>query len=246
MLPVHDILSLHSYTGGAALDVFGLSGASTPAKLTPSSNPGAAAALLASSATGDLTLTHLHLSDLAAIYTAVESWIGPSSTAGVYFKGGYAGFGTTTPPARLSVDNVADNAAFLTEGISIGRAGYPNQRAILNYYAGGLRLAAHDTDNNAGAIYLSTWDGANDVVRLQANSAGVDIALACRALQLIADGDSGGVASTTALTNGTVAVSTGSGTVKMGGATNRNSEGWLKLYVGTTAVYVPYWVTITG
>lgn len=63
---------------------------------------------------------------------------------------------------------------------------------------------------------------------------------------LYAGGDSGGIASTTALTNATVAASSGTGAVKMGGATNRDSVGWLKGYVGTTAVYVPYWTTVTG
>lgn len=38
---------------------------------------------------------HLHISDLAAIYTAAESWVGPSSTAGIYFKGGNLGFGVS-------------------------------------------------------------------------------------------------------------------------------------------------------
>jgi hypothetical protein len=52
----HHILTKHSYSGGAALDVFGLSAPSTLAKLTPSSAPGAAESLLKSSAAGDLTL----------------------------------------------------------------------------------------------------------------------------------------------------------------------------------------------
>ena len=56
----HDMVTSHTYTGGAALDVFGLSAASTIAKLTPSSNPGAAAAILASNASGDITLQHVY------------------------------------------------------------------------------------------------------------------------------------------------------------------------------------------
>ena len=45
------------------------------------------------------TFAHLHLTDLAAITTAAESWIGPTSTTGVYFKGGFVGIGLTTTPA---------------------------------------------------------------------------------------------------------------------------------------------------
>ena len=47
------------------------------------------------------TFAHLHISDLAAIYTAAESWIGPSSTAGIYFKGGCFGFNETSPTHKI-------------------------------------------------------------------------------------------------------------------------------------------------
>ena len=36
--------------------------------------------------------------------TIAESWIGPSSTAGIYFKGGNVGIGTTVPTAKLDVN----------------------------------------------------------------------------------------------------------------------------------------------
>ena len=77
-LPTHDILSKHSYSGGAALDLFGLSAASTLAKLTPSSNPGGAAAILATTIAGLLTLAALNVS-------------------------GNVGIGTTEPTAPLQV-----------------------------------------------------------------------------------------------------------------------------------------------
>jgi hypothetical protein len=47
--------------------------------------------------------------------------------------------------------------------------------------------------------------------------------------------------------NATQGVSTGTGTVKMNGATSRNSVGWLTTNDHTGAVvYVPYWTTVTG
>jgi hypothetical protein len=55
-IPEHNMVSGHVYTGGAALDVFGLSAADTIARLTPSANPGAAAAILKSDAAGKLQL----------------------------------------------------------------------------------------------------------------------------------------------------------------------------------------------
>lgn len=55
-----------------------------------------------------------------------------------------------------------------------------------------------------------------------------------------------GAASKLTLTNSFSGVSTGAGTVKMAGTTYRDSAGWIKMYNGTTAIYVPYWTTITG
>ncbi len=59
-LPAHDMLTKHTYSGGAALDVFGLSGASVPAKLTPSSDPGSAASLLCTDGSGVLNLPRVN------------------------------------------------------------------------------------------------------------------------------------------------------------------------------------------
>ena len=63
---------------------------------------------------------------------------------------------------------------------------------------------------------------------------------------VFAGGDDTGLAGYTQLTNSTQGVSSGTGTVKMNGATSRNSTGWLKIYVGTSAKYVPYFDTVTG
>lgn len=49
------------------------------------------------------SFAHLHLADVAAITTAAESWVGPSSTTGVYFKGGNVGIGTTSPYGKLHI-----------------------------------------------------------------------------------------------------------------------------------------------
>ena len=82
---VHDIAgTIHTYTGGAALDVFGLSGASTIAVLTPSSNPGTTAAILRTSAAGAATINALTASNYF-------------SAAGT---GGSIGFFGATPSAR--------------------------------------------------------------------------------------------------------------------------------------------------
>lgn len=66
--------------------------------------------------------------------------------------------------------------------------------------------------------------------------------------QIRATADTGGVASTTTLTNGSdvTANSTGVGTIAFKGATSRDSTGFIKIYVGTTAYYIPIFSAITG
>jgi hypothetical protein len=61
---------------------------------------------------------------------------------------------------------------------------------------------------------------------------------------ILADGDNGGIAGTVGLTDQSSSpVSTGVGTVRMTGATARNSTGFIKVYVGTAAKYIPYFDT---
>jgi 2-keto-3-deoxy-galactonokinase len=60
---------------------------------------------------------------------------------------------------------------------------------------------------------------------------------------------------TTALTTATASMthqttnttqSTGTGTLKMAGATSRNNTGFLRVTIGGTVSYIPYFTTITG
>lgn len=61
-------------------------------------------------------------------------------------------------------------------------------------------------------------------------------------------GDPGGLFGYTSLTgtNDVSANSTGVGTILFKGTTSRNSTGFIKVYVGTTAYYVPFFSAITG
>jgi hypothetical protein len=75
-------------------------------------------------------------------------------------------------------------------------------------------------------------------------SASFDLDVRCRTCH--ADGDSGGVTGTNAITSGFSGVSTGNGQVKMNGTTARDSTGWLWVRIGTDLRYIPYWTQITG
>jgi hypothetical protein len=65
---------------------------------------------------GSGAFTTITSNNIASLTTAAESWIGPSSTAGVYFKGGNVGIGTTAPGTKLTVWQSSDA---LTGGISV-------------------------------------------------------------------------------------------------------------------------------
>ena len=71
------------------------------------------------------------------ITTIAESWIGPSSTAGVYFKGGNVGIGTTAPAAPLSIAT-ASGAGASNELLRLTPAGGINTDATgskLTFYS---------------------------------------------------------------------------------------------------------------
>jgi hypothetical protein len=70
-----------------------------------------------------------------------ESWVGPSNVAGIYFKGGNVGIGTTTPTLLLSVPG---NAA--TEGLPAVSGTTPVGHAL---FGGGY---------NANTIYVGTMN----------------------------------------------------------------------------------------
>ena len=120
----HDMVSTHSYTGGAALDVFGLSAANTIARLTPSANPGAAAAILATDASGLLTLAKLTVSTDIQISGSITHYIHSLSAQDLTFrmwngsgnvdaltikKTGEVGIGTINPYGTLHMNSGGAN-----------------------------------------------------------------------------------------------------------------------------------------
>jgi hypothetical protein len=71
---------------------------------------------------------------------------------------------------------------------------------------------------------------------------GLDTVNDCRARQCIADGDNAGIASTTSLTNATAAADTNSPTfINTPTGVAAAQAVWIKVYVGTTATYIPGW-----
>lgn len=82
--------------------------------------------------------------------TATESWVGPTSTTGVYFKGGNVGIGTITPGSPLSV------VSALTTGITVDIAdtAVTTGRVLSVTGASGAGQSADDLVP-AGIIYIT-------------------------------------------------------------------------------------------
>lgn len=100
------------------------------------------------------------------------------------------------------------------------------------------------------AIQSMTWqvNDTSDWFELRrSNTAilGFDVQLPLKCDTLYADSDSGGLASTTGLTNATNSTVTNAYVVKGGQAASTVNTGWIKMYVGTNAVWVPYWQNAT-
>lgn len=119
---------------------------------------------------------------------------------------------------------------------------------------GGLNLSARssinvliDNDNNSttqGFAVYKDVTSAGGTPLLQVTEAGVMFGSG----ELRIAGDIGGAAATNALTgvSDVTANSSGVGTILFKGTTNRNSTGFIKIYIGTTAYYVPVFAAITG
>lgn len=113
-----------------------------------------------------------------------------------------------------------------------------------------INLRQEKASNQFGVIVItnaSTASGGHDISGNNNNwyttPAGV---VYCKELR--SAGDIGGLASTNSLTGTSdlTGNSTGVGTILFKGTTSRDSSGFIKIYIGTTAYYVPVFSAITG
>jgi hypothetical protein len=163
---------------------------------------------------------------------------GKTITSGLY---AYYNSGADTYYHGLFSDSSNIGNITTVVGSNIGGGG----TSKIEFIAGnGLAVS---TTTYAMISSTATWHfGNGDLIYVGIGTA----AAPTRSLQvaggLFAGGEETGLAGYVQLTNSTQGVSSGNGTVKMNGGTARDSVGWLKLYSGTTAIYVPYWTTVTG
>jgi hypothetical protein len=144
----------------------------------------------------------------------------------------------------------ADNIAFTTGGtrrlrvmgdgnVAIGSA---NDAPGATGYTSFLALG----NNNAGIGNVGT----NEIGLVSANVETLrSVSTYLKTgVELRVTGDTGGQTSHNTITgtSDVTANSTGTGTIKFKGATSRDSSGFIKIYIGTTAYYVPVFSAITG
>jgi hypothetical protein len=96
----------------------------------------------------------ISVSGLASLTTPAESWIGPSATAGVYFKGGYAGYGTTNPLAILQAEGATHLVSALTLANLYSYATFAVTQATSHY---GMYMGA---DASSGDSWIQVDNGA--------------------------------------------------------------------------------------
>lgn len=108
---------------------------------------------------------------------------------------------------------------------------------------GGTPASVSMGSANGGDFELQAAAGKGLVVR---KAGGIDTYT--KGAEFNASGDLGGIASTNGLTgiSNLTTNSTGVGTILFKGTTNRNSSGFIKIYIGTTAYYVPVFSAITA
>lgn len=125
----HDMITAHTYTGGANLDVFGLSGANTIARLTPSAAGAATAHLLCTDAAGGTRVTSL-LVGLASALSDGQIWAAGEITSvnasgalaakiAIYHNNATGNYKLSLVPANLT-DNRTVTFANLTGIVALG------------------------------------------------------------------------------------------------------------------------------
>lgn len=120
---------------------------------------------------GTPTVTGLTATGVAAFTTAAESWVGPSSTTGIYFKSGNRGIGTTTPDAGAKlhiVDTLTSSGSASVyvqkTGIvtGVGAAGYGVYSAVSGaspYNVAGYFSATNGVSGNYGLVVANGYGG---------------------------------------------------------------------------------------
>jgi hypothetical protein len=195
------------------------------------------------------------------IYNGGSEIIRLGAARASYFGAQSFGLGTSSPDRRLhsEVDDATTNAVTQVarfthttsgtpaNGIGVGIEFEVETSASNNEVGATIEAVTTDvtaTSEDFDLVFKNMAAGSAAAETARILSTGVFVA----ANEIRASGDTGGAASKNTMTNGSdlTANSTGVGTILFKGTTSRNSSGFIKFYIGTTAYYVPVFSAITG
>lgn len=154
-----------------------------------------------------------------------------TAAGGIGFQSGSGGTNMDSSVVDLTLVNNKTNFV-------VGATGVRNQIRMSHYAnAGQVNQSGAFNTNGTETVSASGFD--TDT----ATSVGYFLSGELRSLA-----DRGGIASATSVTNASdlTANNIGIGTILFKGTTSRNSSGFIKIYIGTTAYYVPVFSAITG
>lgn len=178
--------------------------------------------------------------NLTSIVAGKATWTTSGGSGG---NGVFASVEATTGNITADVGNIVATAGSISAATTITAGGSIISTAgnigtlSGNISASGNVIAGTGMLVTTGGITVSSG---NVMV-----SGSVSAGSVLSARSLAATGDSGGFATITTFTNVTdTAQSTGTLSIKSDSANNGNNTGFLKVYVGLTTAYVPYFTTI--
>ena len=113
--------------------------------------------------------------------TPAESWVGPSSTTGVYFEGGNVGIGTTSPYSELSLVGASPELSILSNtagdndpSLFLSASTFETSQGLKLWHDRNVGASYIDSlfDNVAGDIYIRTKTAGTPVDALFIESIG--------------------------------------------------------------------------
>lgn len=197
---------------------------------------------------------------LSSIIGNVANWVNVSGGSGVFTTLTVTGQSTLGPTNITGATNINTSGAATTD-IGTGGTGAVNignttgNTAVTGSLSTTTSLSATTTVTAGTGISATTGNivaAAGNITatlgNIAASAGSVSAATSVTGATLYASGDGGGVASQNALSNVSVAVAGGTGafsiTSTTGSGTGTNA-GFIKIYVGTVAMYIPYFTATT-